>query len=141
MSADILYSGVADWGRSYAFVAFPVKDNRSVLIGWTYEDDESLILAKQQGYQGAFTLFRDLYLKKIYNVDASRVPDLNDKGSWGVKTESDGSTTVSTLGQHIIPETMSAYKSGSNVAELADQAVSDGYTAFDTQPTGRHYVV
>lgn len=141
VSSDIQYSGVADWGQSYAFVAFPIAGNRTVLIGWTYEDDASLALAKQQGYQGAFTLFRDLYLKKIYNVDASRVPDLNDKGSWGVTTESDGSTTVTTLGQHVIPETLAAYKSGSTVTELGDKAVSDGYEAFDTQPTGRFYVL
>lgn len=169
-----MYSGVADWGQSYAFVAFPLEGNRTVLIGWvshiaisdgerwirahvpvlrpcpsllspplhqTYEDDETLALAKPMGYQGAFTLFRDLYLKKIYNVDASRVPDLYEKGSWGVKNESDGSITVSTVGQHIIPETMTAYKTHSNVVELNDRAVSDGYEAFESQPTGRHYVV
>lgn len=78
ITSTVKFAGVADWfvlplimlpfcdlvsvadlllrsdnrGQSYAFVAFPV-DNRSVLIGWTYEDDANLALATQMGYQGA----------------------------------------------------------------------------------------
>ncbi|KAL7412178.1 glycosyl hydrolase [Mrakia frigida] len=143
VNTNILYSGVLDWGQSYAFVAFPVKGDspRSVVIGWTYEDDASLALATQQGYQGAFTLFRDLYLKTIPNVDASRVPDLYEKAAWAVKNETDGSITVETLGQHVIPETVAAYKAGSNVAELESRDVKEGFEAFETQPTGRFYVL
>ena len=36
VSANITTVGVVDWGRAYATVAFPVKENRSVLVGWTY---------------------------------------------------------------------------------------------------------
>lgn len=38
------------------------------MAGWTYEDDENLVLAKQMGYQGAFVLFRDLFIKEIKGV-------------------------------------------------------------------------
>jgi hypothetical protein len=35
IEAKINYAGVVDWGRSYAFVSFPVNDSRQVLAGWT----------------------------------------------------------------------------------------------------------
>jgi hypothetical protein len=36
VNAQLTSVGVVDWGRAYATVAFPVKDNRMVLVGWTY---------------------------------------------------------------------------------------------------------
>lgn len=38
VTATTKMAGVADWGASYAFVSFPV-DSQSVMVGWTYEDD------------------------------------------------------------------------------------------------------
>jgi beta-fructofuranosidase len=87
---------VPDWGRAYAFTCFPAQTNgknRSIIVGWTYEDDEGLVLARQRGYQGAFTLFRDLSLKVIQNVDPS-FAGLNETGSWTTRIEPDGSTSV-----------------------------------------------
>lgn len=91
--------------------------------------------------QGAFTLFRDLYLKTIPNIDALRVSDLYAKGSWKVQNETDGSTTIQTLGQHVIPETVAAYRAGSTVSDLASRDVKTGYESFETQPTGRFYAL
>lgn len=140
VTANIAYAGVADWGRTYAFVTFPVSKGRDVMIGWTYEDDENLVLAKQQGYQGAFTLFRDLYVKHIKNVSPD-APGLNEKGSWSVRTEADNSTTVVTIGQKVIPEINTAYKKNSKVSTPRARTLSPGYTAFETQPSGKHYTL
>lgn len=153
-------SGVIDWGRVYATVPFPVKGNRSVLVGWTYvstssslelslsltlsskEDDETLALAAQRGYQGSFTLFRDLYTKVIRNVDPN-TPGLYGAGSWTVRNETDGSVSVVTLGQKIVPEITTEYRRKSTVLSPKDSTFSgpEGYVAFDTQPTGRHYAI
>ena len=98
-------------------------------------------LLNQQGYQGAFTLFRDLHIKVTKNVDPS-TPGLNDPSSWGVRKESDGSISVITVGQVVIPETLNAYKNGSTVSKPADQTITKaGYIPFDTQPMGRHYAM
>lgn len=141
-TANVLFAGVADWGSSYAFVAVPYEkdgQSRHIMAGWTYEDDEDLVVAKPMGWQGAFTLFRDLSVKYIRNVDPS-APGLYEKGSWGVKNETDGSVTVYTLGQKVVSETINAYRAGSNISTFPDTTLgSEGYTPFETQPSGRFY--
>jgi len=101
-----------------------------------------LALAAQRGYQGAFTLFRDLFLKVIHDVDPSAT-GLNDPGSWTVRKEKDGSTSVVTLGQKIIPEITTAYKSKSKVSMPDGRTLngSEGYVPFETQPGGRYYAI
>lgn len=98
------------------------------------------MLASQRGYQGAFTLFRDLFVKVIRNVDPS-TPGLHCPGSWTVRKETDGSTSVVTLGQKIIPEITTEYKLRSKVVRPEDISLngSEGYVKFETQPGGRHY--
>ncbi|ORY65647.1 glycosyl hydrolase [Leucosporidium creatinivorum] len=141
VSSEILYAGVTDWGQSYAFVNFPYNGSRQIGIGWTYEGDTTMALAKQQGYQGAFTAMRDVFVKYTPNVDPTD-SDLSLKASWGVKNESDGTTTVSTLGQRIIPELLSAWKAAANVSTPnATTLSSDGYQPFEQQPTDRYYVL
>ena len=149
--------GVADWGAAYAFTSFPVSGGRQINVGWPKEvrtrcysrsftkfigvQDLAGNLLNQQGYQGCFTLFRDLYVKVTANVDPS-TPGLNDPSSWGVRKEADGSTSVITVGQKVIPETLDAYKKGSKVSNPADQIISQsGYIPFETQPTSRHYAM
>jgi beta-fructofuranosidase len=96
-------------------------------------------VAKPIGWQGAFTLFRDLSVKYIRNVDPS-APGLYEKGSWGVKNETDGSVTVYTLGQKVVSETINAYRAGSSVSTFPNTTLgSEGYTPLETQPSGRFY--
>lgn len=92
------------------------------------------------GYNGALTSFRDLYIKRTYNVDPNIV-GLNDPSYWGVHTEADGSTTVSTLGQALIPELVKAFKAASVLSYPANSTVTPGYTPFAQQPRGRHYAM
>ncbi|ETW84894.1 glycoside hydrolase family 32 protein [Heterobasidion irregulare TC 32-1] len=142
VAAAIDFAGVLDWGRVYAAVPFPVSGNRSVLIGWVYEDDEDLVLAAQRGWQGMFTLFRDLFVKVIRNVDPA-APGLNETGSWKTRKETDGSTSVVTLGQKIVPEILRAYRKESVVSSPAPTTLngSVGYVPFARQPAAAHYVI
>ncbi|KAK4047386.1 hypothetical protein OIV83_005433 [Microbotryomycetes sp. JL201] len=142
ITSEILYSGVTDWGQSYAFVNFPYQGKRQISIGWTYEDDEDLVLAKQQGYSGAFTTFRDLYVKYVRNVDPDNNEGLNERGSWRVINETDGSISVQTLGQKIVPETLLGWKAGSDVSNQPPTLLnSSGFVPLQVQPKDRFYVV
>ncbi|KAF8325634.1 glycosyl hydrolase [Cantharellus anzutake] len=145
VQSTIKFAGVLDWGRAYAFTFFPVtkgKWKRMVMVGWTYEDDEDLVLTKQRGYQGAFTLYRDLFVKVIRNVD-STMPGLHEPSSWGTRTEPDGSISVVTLGQRVIPEILGAYKAASRISKPQPRILSAnrGYVPFAIQPSGKHYAV
>lgn len=108
------------------------------------QDDVNFTLGKQMGYQGAFSLFRELFVKETKNVDPN-APGLNDKGSWSVSNATNstsGGVTITTLGQRVIPETLKAYKDSSQVSTPANATlVGGGYQAFQTQPTGRHYAM
>jgi beta-fructofuranosidase len=97
-------------------------------------------LVPRIGYQGCFTPFRDLFVQITRNVDPG-TPCLNVKGSWGVRTEKDGSTSVLTLGQHVIPEILTAYCGTSQISQPADATLSTRYTPFKTQPTGNNFAV
>lgn len=144
IGSEILFSGVVDWGVSYAFVNTPYGDNRQFTVGWTYEDDTPLQLATQKGYAGSLTTFRDIYVKVIPNVDADPAvnPGLYEPGSWGVRNDTNGAVTVTTLGQKILPEILEGWKNGSNVSTSSDVSLNtSGYTPLDQQPTDRFYVV
>lgn len=101
-----------------------------------------MVLTAQRGYQGAFTLFRDLFVKVVRNIDSS-TPGLNSPGSWTVRTEVDGSTSVVTLGQRIVPEITTEYKSRSGVSHPQNRLLNgtNEYTPFEIQPKGKHYVL
>lgn len=36
VKANIDFSGVIDWGRSYAYLPFEAADNRQIMVGWCY---------------------------------------------------------------------------------------------------------
>lgn len=91
--------------------------------------------------QGSLTTFRDLYIKETFNVDPT-IPGLHAPSSWSVKTEADGTLTVTTLGQAIVPEVVAAWKAASVLSYPVDSVISTtGYTPFAQQPTGRHYAM
>ncbi|KAJ7151108.1 glycosyl hydrolase [Mycena filopes] len=142
ITANIQAVGTMDWGRAYATVPFSVEGNRSVLVGWAYEDDETLALATQRSYQSSFTLFRDLFLKVIRNVDPS-TPGLHSLGNWAIRNETDGSLSVLTLGQRIVHEVTDEYRAKSVVSSPAPVSLtgSEGFVPFATQPKGRYYAI
>ena len=63
--------------------------------------------------------------------------------SWITRTQSDGSTAVLTLGQKVVPETLSAYRSKSHVSRIRSLRLNGtaGYIPFSVQPKGRFYAV
>ncbi|KAH9821286.1 family 32 glycoside hydrolase [Melampsora americana] len=153
LTASIKFSGIIDWGRTYAYVTFPDDKGRQLLIGWCYEDDEKNVLSFQKGYQGAFTLFREVFVKVIRNVSPNS-PYLKEKDpSWTIKTEIDGSISVVTLGQRIVSETLTAYKKESTISILGDRTLDLGVAAstnttpltnlipFEKQPSDRYFAI
>ncbi|KEI39741.1 glycoside hydrolase family 32 protein [Mixia osmundae IAM 14324] len=145
------FGGILDWGMAYAFAVFPAKgkkgEKRSVTVGWTQDDqDDAQSLVNQRGYHGAFTLFRDLFVKKIVDVDSEFV-GLQDKGNWKVQKEANGTVSILTLGQKIVPETLDAYKKRAKASAFKGMKLDvhggakPHYKPFPTQPEGQHYVI
>ena len=91
------------------------------------------------------TLFRDLFVKVIHNVDPeSAAGNYNEiTTGWIARTEHDGSISVLTLGQRVVPETLAAYRSESHVSSVESVTLNGtaGYVPFHTQPRGRFYAV
>lgn len=81
-------------------------------------------------------------MKVVRNVDPS-AQDLNIPGSWTVRKESDGSTSIITLGQKIVDEVTTEYRSKSKISLPQGRSFNgtDEYVTFETQPTGRYYVL
>ncbi|PLW23082.1 hypothetical protein PCASD_10515 [Puccinia coronata f. sp. avenae] len=151
IKSAIDFSGVVDWGKAYAFHLFESK-NRQLLVGWAYEDDVNNILTPQRGAQGAFTLFRELYVQVIRNVHPAAFKSSEHAPSWTTQTEADGSHSVVTVGQKIIPEILDAFRTHSKLSVLPSRTFNPGYNQgphelstnavqLEKQPTDRYYAV
>ncbi|EFP78860.2 hypothetical protein PGT21_031694 [Puccinia graminis f. sp. tritici] len=151
--SKIDFSGVIDWGKAYAFHLFESK-NRQLLVGWTYEDDEKNILTPQRGAQGAFTLFRELFVQVLRNIHPAALKSPEHAPSWTTRTEADGSHSLMTVGQRILPEISSAFRKHSKVSALPPQTLSPGYNPgahqhslstnavrLEKQPKDRYYAI
>lgn len=106
----------------------------------------------QRGYQGSFTLFRDIFVKVIRNIRPG-IPELHERGpNWTIRTEKDGSTSVLTLGQKIVSETINAYKKESTISKPVSQTIDlvlstnstippTTLVGFESQPSDRFYAI
>ena len=94
-------AGLGDWGLSYALTSFnDTKNNRRVQWAWAPEDlvgDSGLFSATQQGFQGAITIPRHLFVHEVeWVVNDDGV--LMENGN-SVQTElADGTYLAQTLG-------------------------------------------
>lgn len=65
-------AGASDWGLGYAVTQFDdTKHNRRIQWAWAPEDivgDETLFSINQQGFQGALTIPRELFVHETYDV-------------------------------------------------------------------------
>ncbi|KAG8976125.1 hypothetical protein FRB90_009304, partial [Tulasnella sp. 427] len=148
------YAGVVDWGETYAFTSFSVprakgsKDyknqpSRQILFGWTYEDDKGYgLLAK--GWQGAFTLPREIFVKQ-WTVSDNRA---DETGSWGVvsRSKSSNTATLETLGSRPAQEVSTLMSSSKSKWSEKSWTYTGGssngaWTAFKKQPSSRYYVL
>ncbi|KAF2707392.1 glycoside hydrolase family 32 protein [Pleomassaria siparia CBS 279.74] len=103
--------GAIDSGLLYAVTSFnDTKNNRRVQWGWAPEDSNNFGI-NQQGYQGAFALPREMYVKKttgIINADGN----LTTLGNNRLIEHSDGTYTAYTLGARPVPEVVQGIRNG-----------------------------
>lgn len=154
VQAKIDFSGVIDWGRAYAFHLFR-KKKRQIIVGWTYEDDHLNILTSQRGAQGAFTLFREIFVKVVRNIHPDAISQPEHAPSWATRREADGTHTLITVGQKILPEIISAFRNKSILTQLKPIDLHPGYQSdsilsgrlstktvpFHDQPRDRYYAI
>ncbi|KAG5653506.1 hypothetical protein H0H81_012578 [Sphagnurus paluster] len=111
---DIVSSSAADWGNLYAITSFwDPKKNRRVAWGWTPEEMANYGI-KAQGFQGAMGLPRELFVKKVHNVQAPApaaggVPKKSG-ATW--KKDARGTYTVTTLGARPLPDVLEGLRTG-----------------------------
>ncbi|KAK5160813.1 hypothetical protein LTR04_004547 [Oleoguttula sp. CCFEE 6159] len=107
--------GAGDWGNLYALTSFnDTKNNRRVQWGWAPEDlvgDGGLFSATQQGFQGAISLPRELFVHMTTGV-ANADGNLTEMGNSYVSQQSDGTFTASTLGVRPLSDVVEGLRNG-----------------------------
>ena len=102
--------GVVDWGLLYAVTAFnDMKNHRRIQYGWVPEDMNTFGIV-QQGYQGALSIPRDLFVKTTPNVIPPS-PLYNSSSIYTV--QHNGTYSARTLGARPVPEVMNGLRTGS----------------------------
>ena len=117
----ILSSGVVDWGRSYAWDSFyDAPNDRRIAFGWIQEGLSSL---RSQGWNGATTLPRELYVQ-VYSNLANTNNILSQNGSWTAVQNADGRWNMTTLAMRPAPDVVDALRQNATTAVLNDVVVS-----------------
>jgi beta-fructofuranosidase len=99
------------------------KNNRRIQYGWAWEDMNDFAIT-QQGFQGAFSLPRELFVKETRGV----VYDLADTtpGNSRYIQKFDGNWTASTLGVRPAPDVVEGLRHGSHYTKYqCDQMKCD----------------
>lgn len=108
--------GAGDWGLLYALTSFnDTKNNRRVQYGWAPEDlvaDDGLFSATQQGFQGAFSLARELFVHTVKGL-ANTGGHLGELGNSYVTQSLDGSFMAQTLGVKPLEDVVTGLRNGS----------------------------
>lgn len=108
--------GAADYGLLYALSSFnDTKNNRRVQYGWAPEDlvgDAGLFSATQQGFQGSFSLARELFVQTTRGL-ANPDGVLGEMGPSYVSQSLDGSFSAQTLGVRPLPDVVTGLRNGS----------------------------
>ncbi|TDL27056.1 Arabinanase/levansucrase/invertase [Rickenella mellea] len=150
---NVTFSGVGDWGTAYACLSFLDDSStfapRRLMYCWIYEGDNGTNEGlKARGWNGALGTPRELFLKITRNV-TSAAEKLTEKGSWTTRTESDGTTSVLTLGQVRAREVKAALRNRSAKkwvenapTALGNATASNGtFVPFKTQPASCRYEI
>ncbi|KAJ9614381.1 hypothetical protein H2200_002517 [Cladophialophora chaetospira] len=104
-------TGGVDWGLLYAVTSFnDTKNDRRIQIGWAQEDMAGFGLV-QQGYQGALSIPRELFVKNTPNVTPPS-PRRNSSSMYTVQPN--GTYTARTLGARPAPDVVSGHRNGSS---------------------------
>lgn len=122
--------GAIDSGLLYAVTSFnDTKNNRRVQWGWANE--ELTDYYTQQGFQGAFALPREMYVKKtkgLVNTDGG----LSTLGNNRVIEHSDGTFTAYTLAARPLPEVVSGIRNGTSQRNYAMNGTSSSSRTVGT---------
>jgi beta-fructofuranosidase len=99
VTLDYEFGGILDHGCWYAANSFhdPVKGRR-IVWGWIPEEDVSSDFCAAKGWNGCLGVPRELSLLVIPNVEAALVSSLMDIRSVKKVEETDGATSLHTLG-------------------------------------------
>ncbi|KAF2121804.1 glycosyl hydrolase [Lophiotrema nucula] len=122
--------GAVDWGLLYAVTSFnDSKNNRRVQWGWAFEENNDFGL-NQNGYQGAYALPRELFVKKtkgLINADGN----LTTLGNNRLVEHSDGTFTAYTLGIRPLDDIVLGIRNGTTQRNVA----FNGSVSASTTPT------
>jgi sucrose-6-phosphate hydrolase SacC (GH32 family) len=125
------HGGAGDWGLLYALSSFnDTKNDRRVQYGWAPEDitgDGGLFSAKQQGFQGALSLPRELFVhtvKNVVNMDGG----LTEMGSSYLTQKLDGSFMAQTLGVKPLEDVVIGLRNGSTQHSWPGRTYNGSYT-------------
>jgi beta-fructofuranosidase len=109
--------GAIDSGLLYAVTSFEdTKNNRRVQWGWANEEMNDFAIT-QQGFQGAFAIPREMYVKKttgLVNADGQ----LTTLGNNHLVQHNDGTFTAYTLGARPLPEIVAALRNGADRRDI-----------------------
>jgi beta-fructofuranosidase len=139
--------GAIDSGLLYAVTSFnDTKNNRRVQWGWANEEMNDFAIA-QQGFQGAFAIPREMYVKKtagLVNADGQ----LTTIGNNRLVEHSDGTFTAYTLGARPLPEVVEALREGATCSNLSttdsgsyseSTSVGSGNNSMEIKATFRNF--
>lgn len=134
--------GAIDSGLLYAVTSFnDTKNDRRVQWGWAVDELNQFV--KQQGFNGAFALPREMYAMKtrgLVNVDGG----LTTKGNNRVVEHSDGTYTAYTLAARPLPDVVSGIRNGTtqhnyNTANVSQSLiVGNGSSHMELKATFRN---
>ncbi|KAF2177417.1 glycoside hydrolase family 32 protein [Zopfia rhizophila CBS 207.26] len=115
--------GAVDWGLLYAVTSFnDTKNDRRVLWGWAPEEMNDFGIT-QQGFQGAFALPREVFVKISKGV-VNANGQLTTPGNNRLVEHTDGTFTAYTLGARPLPEVVSGIRNGTTQQNIAVGSVS-----------------
>ena len=113
--------GAGDWGISYALTSFnDTKHNRRVQWAWIPEDivgDGGIFSALQQGFQGAHSLPRQLFVNQVNGVVNDSV--LATSGNARILENANGTLTASTLGVRPLPDVVAGLQANATKSEFS----------------------
>ncbi|KAH8906873.1 Arabinanase/levansucrase/invertase, partial [Coniochaeta sp. PMI_546] len=99
------HGGYLDHGPYYAANSFlDPRSSRTIVYGWIPEEDLTVQAAKEKGWNGSLAVPREIFHLRIPKVLGALQSALQDIAPFELKRESDGSTTVLTLGVRPISE-------------------------------------
>ncbi|KAF2218426.1 glycosyl hydrolase [Elsinoe ampelina] len=132
--------GAADYGILYAMTSFnDTKRNRRVQYGWAREElvgNGGLFSASQQGFQGALSFPRELFVhttRDVVNNDGL----LGELGPAAISQELDGSFTARTLGVRPLPEVVTGLRNGTRQTSFPSTTFSE--STILAANTSNHY--